>query len=307
MNTLTDHLGEYLALRRALGYKLERVELLLGQFIVFLADTDTPNTFTIGDAIRWATEPGGSGWWHRQRLSAVRGFASYLHALDPSTPVPPTGLLHGTGQRAVPYLYSEQDICALIDAASILRQPFRTMTYQTLIGLLAVTGMRTGEAIRLDVDDVDLPGGVVTIRHSKFDKSRHVPLHPTVTEALGGYLRQRDTCPVTPSSPAVFLSPAGTRLIACNVGSTFRILVTQAGLRPRAGRCRPRPHDLRHGFAVATLLDAYRSEADVPATMAVLSTYLGHVDPKATYWYLTAAPELLTLAAQRLEQHGTRP
>jgi len=307
VNGLCGHLGDYLTMRRALGYKLERVELLLGQFIAHLAAAGVVDRFTINDAVEWATAPDRSAWWHRQRLSAVRGFASYLHAIDPTVPIPPADLLCGTPQRAVPYLYSDQDIRDLMDAAGRLRQPFRTVTYRTLIGVLAVTGMRVGEAIRLDIDDVDLDGHVVTVHHSKFDKSRHVPIHDTTTAVLRNYLRQRRSCPTPPTCPAVFLSPAGTRLLACNVESTFRILVERAGLAPRAGRCRPRMHDLRHSFAVATLLDAYRCDGDPAVTMSVLATYLGHVDPKATYWYLSAAPELLALAAARLEHHRNRP
>lgn len=304
---IAEQLGDYLAMRRALGYKLERVELLLGQFIAHLASTGTPDTFTIDDAVAWATAPQRSAWWHRQRLSAVRGFAVYLHAFDPGVPVPPADLLPAISQRAVPYLYSDQDIGRLIDATGGLRQPFRQATYRTLIGLLAVTGLRVGEGIRLDVGDVDLDNQVITVRHSKFDKSRHVPIHHTVTAVLCAHLLERRRCPTPPSCSAVFLSPAGTRLLACNVGSTFRILVKQAGLEHRAGRCRPRMHDLRHSFAVATLLNAYRHNSDPVATMNVLSTYLGHVDPKATYWYLSGAPELLALAAERLEQHQARP
>ena len=297
---LTERLGDYLMMRRALGCKLERVELLLGQFIVHLG---TSATFTIDDTIRRATLPGGSAWRHSQRLSAVRGFATYLHAIDPTVPVPPADLIPGAAQRAVPYLYSEQDIRGLIDATDGLRQPFRQITYRTLIGLLAVTGIRVGEAIRLDVADVDLDHDVFTIRHSKFDKSRHVPIHHTVTAVLDAYLHERRRCPMLAACSALFVSPAGTRLLLSNIESTFRILVKHVGLQRRAGRCRPRMHDLRHSFAVATLLDAYRNDGDPVTTMAVLATYLGHVDPNATYWYLSGAPELLAFAADRLEQH----
>ncbi len=298
---LAERLDSYLVLRRGLGFRLERPELLLGQFLDHLAAVGETERFTIDQAIDWAAAPAGSGGWHRQRLSAVRGFARYLHAFDPSQPVPPADVLTGASQRAIPYMYSDQDIQALMAATKTLRYPFRQDTYATLIGLLAVTGMRVGEAIRLDITDIDLTGGVLTVRHSKFDKSRLVPVHDTTRDVLAAHLRARRDCPTPPSSPALFLSPAGTRLIVCNVESTFRILVARAGLRPRVGRCRPRMHDLRHRFAVATLLDAYRHDGDPTATMSVLSTYLGHVDPKATYWYLTAAPELLTLAARRLE------
>jgi integrase len=144
---------------------------------------------------------------------------------------------------------------------------------------------------------------VLTVRNTKFGKTRLVPLHPTVTAALAGYLRLRDRLHPGPSDPAVFISPAGTRLAYCNVHATWRLLVRRAGLRPRSPNCRPRPHDLRHSFAVASLLAAYAAGQDGEARLALLATYLGHVNPAATYWYLSAAPELLALAGQRLDEH----
>src|SRR5262249_52026456 len=172
-----------------------------------------------------------------------------------------------------------------------------------LIGLLAVTGMRVGEAIRLDRADLDLDGGVITVRASKFGKTRLVPLHPTTVRAVHRYLRLRDRMHPPPLRPPVFTSRAGTRLLYCNVHATWKLLAASAGLQPRSAACRPRIHDLRHSFAVASLLDAYAAGQDGQATMALLSTYLGHADPSHTYWYLSAAPELLALAGQRLEDH----
>ena len=259
---LTEHLGDYLMMRRALGYKLERVELLLGQFIVHLAASGTADRFTIDDTIRWATAPGGSAWWHSQRLSAVRGFASYLHAIDPTVAVPPADLIPGAAQRAVPYLYSHQDIRGLIDATDWLRQPFRQITYRTLIGLLAVTGIRVGEAIRLDVNDVDLHHHVFTIRHSKFDKSRHVPIHPTVTAVLDAYLHERRRCPTPPACSALFVSPAGTRLLPSNIESTFRILVKHVGLQRRDTLGRGwRPVPVRYRIQIRALVRHRRRRA----------------------------------------------
>lgn len=217
--------------------------------------------------------------------------------------MPPADLVPWRPCRATPYLYSGADIAALITAAASLRFPLRVTTYQTLIGLLAVTGMRIGEAIRLDGGDLDLVGGVLTVRQSKFGKSRLLPLHPTTTDALRGYLQRRDRLHPQPSTPAVFISPAGTRLAYCNVQATFARLARRAGLQPRSASCRPRIHDLRHSFAVASLLDAYASGQDGQARLTLLATYLGHVDPASTYWYLSAAPELLALAGQRLEDH----
>jgi integrase len=172
-----------------------------------------------------------------------------------------------------------------------------------LIGLLSVTGMRVGEAIRLDRDDVDLDHGVLRVRDTKFGKSREVALHPTTIKALRAYLARRDR-PVPPESTmAVFTSAAGTRLIYCNVHLAFKQIVAHAGLHPRSVNCRPRPHDLRHTFAVNTLLDAYRTSENPASTLPLLSTYMGHVHPGSTYWYLQAAPELLALASDRLERH----
>ena len=302
MSPLRQALAGYLAVRRSLGYKLARPEKLLAQFITYLEDAGAA-TVTTELAVAWATQPGGDANWHAHRLSVVRGFAAYLHTIDPAAEIPPAGLIPARPRRATPYLYSDADVTALIAAAASLRFPLRTATYQTLIGLLAVTGMRVGEAIRLDRPDADLDGGVLTIRQSKFGKSRLVPLHPATTAALAGYLRLRDRLHPDPSAPAVFITPAGTRLMYCNVHATWKLLVASAGLQPRSPSCRPRIHDLRHSFAVRSLLDAYAAGHDGQVRLALLSTYLGHVDPAATYWYLSAAPELLALAGQRLEHH----
>jgi integrase len=307
MSPLRQALADYLAVRRALGYKLAYAEKLLGQFVSYLEDAGA-FTITTADAVAWATLPGGSPWWHAQRLSMARGFATHLHAADPAAEIPPALLIPARTPRATPYLYSEDEVSALMAATSSLRFPLRAATYRTLIGLLAATGMRVGEAIRLDRPDFDSGTGVLTIRNSKFGKSRLVPLHPTTTTTLAGYLRLRDELHPGPSDPAVFISPAGTRLDYCNVHATWRLLVCRAGLRPRSPNCRPRPHDLRHSFAVASLLDAYAAGQDGQARLALLATYLGHVNPAATYWYLSAAPELLALAGQRLDDHlGQQP
>jgi integrase/recombinase XerD len=231
----------------------------------------------------------------------VRGFARHLHAIDPAHQVPSTELLPGRSHRATPYLYADADITALMAAARSLRSPLRAATFETLVGLLAVTGLRIGEALRLDRDDVDLADGILVIRLSKFGKSREVPLHATTVEALAAYAHRRDRLCPHPVVPAFFLSTAGTRLLYCNAHLTWLELVRRAGLRPRSPHRRPRPHDLRHSFAVRTLLDWYRDGLDVRAHMPALSTYLGHVHPGHTYWYLSGAPELLNLVVARLD------
>jgi integrase len=301
MSTLATALAEYLTIRRKLGFKLGREGQLLGDFVAYV-DEQGATTVTTKLAIAWAQRPTGAhrSWWGA-RLTAVRVFAKYLQTIDPASEVPPADILPARSQRATPYLYSSSDIDALMVAARGLTSEHRAVTYATLIGLLAVTGMRVGEAIRLDLDDIDWSEGSLTIRKSKFDKSREVVLHPTTVEALRAYAQRRQQLRPRPRTPSFFVSMAGTRIIYNNVHFTFHELVGQAGIGPRS-RCRPRPHDLRHTFAVNTLLSWYRDGLDVPGRMHLLSTYLGHLDPSETYWYLSASPELLGLAGQRLER-----
>ena len=302
---LRQALEDYLQVRRSLGYKLARPEKLLGQFIGYL---EQAGAVTVTEhALAWAVLPGGDPSWHAYRLAAVRAFAAWLHTADPDAQVPPAQLVPSRKLRATPYLYAGAQITAIIGAASSLRFPLRVATYQTLIGLLAVTGMRVGEAINLDRGDVDLDAGVLTIRQGKHGKSRLIPLHHTTVQALRGYFAQRDRLHPHPRTAAVLISPAGTRLMYCNVHATWKRLVASAGLAPRSASCRPRIHDLRHSFAVRALLDAYNSGQDGQATLALLCTYLGHVDPAATYWYLTASPELMAAAGNRLQAWLERP
>lgn len=304
MSPLRQALEDYLTIRRALGFKLERHGRLLPQFVAYLERVGA-DTITTEHALRWATLPSAAGpvWW-ADRLSVVRGFARYLQTIDPACELPPADLLPARGsRRATPYLYSDRDIAALLVAAGALRPPLRAATMQTLIGLLAVTGMRIGEAIRLDRGDLDLKHARLVVRDSKFGKSRELPLHPTTMRALRAYLRRRDELLPGADTPALLISPTGERLRYSATGRAFRQLVASVGLTPRSARCRPRAHDVRHSFAVRTVLDAYRTGADAQTRLALLCTYLGHADPGATYWYLSAAPELLALAAARLEQH----
>ncbi len=243
-----------------------------------------------------------------QRLSVVRAFARHLHAIDSAHEVPPIGLLPTKSHRAVPYLYSDADIAALMGAARQFRSRLRAVTCETLVGLLAVSGLRIGEALRLDRDDVDLHDGVLGIRDTKFGKSRELPLHPSTVAGLAAYARDRDKLCPSPRDPSFFVSVAGKRVLYCNFHLAWLDLIRRAGLEPRSPRCRPRPHDLRHSFAVRTLLGWYRDGVDVGAQLPLLSTYLGHVHPANTYWYLSAAPELLSLVAARLDAaHGARP
>lgn len=298
MSALGEVAEEYLALRQALGYKLAEATRLLPRLVAHL-DERSITTLTVTAALDWACLPAvdeqTSTVWPR-RLSVARGFARYLQSIDAATEVPPDGLLPLPAHRAVPYLYSADDVASLLEAARSLPTALRAATFETLIGLLAVTGMRIGEAIRLELADVDWPNAVVAVRGSKFGKSRELALHPSTVDALAGYTQH----PGRPRTSALFVSRSGTPLIYTNVCAVFGDLVRRAGLEPRPP-ARPRLHDFRHSFAVRTLRDWYAQGVDVQARLPWLSTYLGHVEPASTYWYLSACPELLALAARRLE------
>jgi integrase/recombinase XerD len=279
MTGLRQALAGYLDLRRGMGFKLDRDAKLLAQFISCLEQAGSV-TVTAADALAWATLPAGaSPGWLAFRMSVARGFAAYLRTLDPATEIIPPGLLPGGSHRAVPYLYSAADISALLAQAERLRTPLRTATIQALIGLLAVTGMRIGEALALDDGDFDAGQGMLIVRHAKFGKRRLLPLHQTTVTALQSYQGLRGQVFPRPCSDALLVSSTGDRLRYVNVSQTFVKLARRAGLAARSGGCRPRPHDLRHSFAVATLPDWYRDGGDVASRLPLLSAYLGHVEP----------------------------
>lgn len=308
MSPLHQAAQDYLALRRAMGFKLYAAGLLLPRFIDFL-EHQQATVITTELAVLWATQPEQvqPAEWTR-RLSIVRGFARHYSGIDPRTEIPPTQLLAYRRHRCSPYLYSDAQIAQLLEAAHHLPSPsgLRACTYATAFALLAVTGMRVGELVALDNDDLDLTRGLLTIRHAKFDKSRCLPLHATTQQALGKYLQQRDSHYPISSTPSFFLSETGTRLTVNTVERTFVKVSRQIGLRAPADSHGPRLHDLRHRFAVQTLLRWYRQGEDVQQHLPELSTYLGHVKVSDTYWYLSAVPELLHLAMQRLESNPER-
>jgi integrase/recombinase XerD len=309
MSDLRQAAEEYLAMRRSLGFKFAFQGYLLLQFVSYLEDRQA-GALTIELAVAWATAPAHAdpAWWG-QRLTVVRGFARHLHAIDGTCEVPPTDLLTAQFRRAVPYLYSESDIADLMRAASALSPPpLRAETYTTLIGLLAVSGMRIGEAITLDRQDIDWAEQLLVVRAGKNGKTRQVPLHPTTMQALAAYASRRDELFPRPSTPRFLLSSRGVPLLYRSACTMFRQIVTDAQIAPDRTPRPPRAHDLRHSFCVRTMLDWYRAGVDVEAVMPRLSTYVGHAKPAATYWYLEAAPELLELAADRLAHtFGERP
>jgi integrase/recombinase XerD len=304
MTALRPLLAEYLETRRALGLKTERTTWLLSSFVSFV-EAHRGARITTEHALAWATQPAGAhpGWW-AQKLSTVRVFARHVHLIDPRHEIPSVDLLPARIPRSTPVLYSPEEIRQLLQATRSMPSPFRGVTHETLFGLLAATGMRVGEAIRLDSRDVDWGQQLLVIRESKFRHSREVVLHATVVRARRRYASERGRVHAPPRSPSFFVSLTGTRLIYTNVHHTF------AALRRRAGitRARARIHDLRHTFAVQTLLRWHREGADVEARMPRLSTYLGHRHPSSTYWYLTAAPELMALVGRKLQRAlGTLP
>jgi integrase/recombinase XerD len=308
MSPMAKAVEEYLALRRALGFELRGSAGMLRSFAHYLEQQRASHVST-ELALRWAKQPTAAQpvWW-AHRLGVVRRFAQYLSASDPRTEIPPIGLLPFRYRRKPPYLYSDAEVRALVSAASRIASPtgLRAATYSTLIGLLAVSGLRISEAIGLDDRDVDLAGGVLTIRRTKFGKSRLVPLHRSTTRALHRYVRLRNRIHRVKACDSFFVGERGQRLTQWTVRWTFNKLSRSTGLRKATDQRGPRLHDFRHRLAVNTLLRWYRRGVDVERQLPVLSTYLGHGHVTDTYWYLTAVPELLRLAAERLEAHGGR-
>jgi integrase len=305
MSALSGHVADYLRMRRALGYKLERAGHLLPQLVGYLQAAGSA-TLTAELAISWARLPVNARPNHwAARLTVARGFARYLQTVEPATEVPPEGVFPARKHRPAPYLWSPQDIGRLLDGARALRPQLRAVTYEALFGLLAVSGMRVGEAVGLDRDDVAFDTGVITIRHAKFDRPRLVPLHATTTAALHAYATDRDELCMTPDSTALFVSRVGTRLNRSDVAKTLRRITTAMGIR--TDTVHPTAHQLRHSFAVRTLVDWHRSGVRIDEHIASLSAYLGHVSPADTYWYLSASPQLMALTAERLDaRYGAR-
>lgn len=310
MTSLGKAADDYLAVRRALGFKLRDHAGLLRNFAQFLKGENAAH-ITTDLALRWATQPVAvePAYWAR-RLGIARRFAQFVSASDPLTEVPPAGLLPYRYRRKPPYLYQDAEIERLLQAAARIGSAtgLRAATYSTLIGLLAVTGLRISEAIALDDEDVDLTEGVLRIRRTKFGKSRFVPMHPSTTRALRRYLRARDRIHPRRSCSALFVGERGRRLTHWTVRRTFNELCRETGLRRPTDHRGPRLHDLRHRLAIKTLITWYRRGLDVERHLPALATYLGHGHINDTYWYVTAVPELLRRAAQRLDRRaGGRP
>lgn len=309
MNTLREALHEYLAVRRALGFKMHDPGLRLPEFVSFL-ELRRATHITIALALEWAQQPASIQPPERaRRLNFVRGFARYRSATDPLTEIPPPGLLPHRARRASPYLYTQQEVEDLLSAALELppATALQPWTYYCLFGLLSVSGMRISEALDLKVNDVDLDTAVLTIRGTKFGKSRLVPIHASTGAVLAEYLERRERFLGGRSATYLFVSSRGNRLDGGQVHRTFYALSRRTGLREPGASHGPRLHDFRHRFAVQTLLHWYQAGQDAERRLPVLSTYLGHVHVADTYWYLSAWPELMAQAMVRLERRWGNP
>ena len=296
-------LVDYLALRRRLGHKLADAERVLGRFVVYL-DFVGADTVTLATALEFILDADldPSSTNPSRRLQAVRGFARYLVGIDPATQVPPKGIVSYRPSRRQPYLFTGSEIATLMAAAAgSARTAQRAVMLRTLIGLLAVTGMRVGEALRLTDADIATDMAVITIRGTKFNKSRLVPVTADTIDALAACKAVRDETLPSRRYPNVFVSGAGTPVAYSHFCLTFRRAIDTVGIGDPAPVLRPRIHDLRHSFAVRTLIGWHRAGADVAAMLPRLSTYLGHREPRYTYRYLTGTPELLAHAATLLE------
>lgn len=305
MTGLAEAVEQYLAMRRSLGFQLRHATRELPRFAAFLEQEGSEHV-TTRLALRWAMEdPASSSVTRSDRLAMVRRFAQWRSATDPRTEVPPRGLVPRRYQRPTPYIYSDAQVKSIVSQARHLSSPLgiRGLTCATLFGLLAVSGMRIGEAVALNDDDVDLGAGVLTIRQGKNGKSRLVPIQSTTKAALAEYAERLVALLPKTKPPFFFVSERGQRMSAWCAGDNFVRVLRSIGLREprddgRRGRG-PRMHDLRHRFAVTTLIRWYRAGVDVEREIPKLATFLGHTHVDEVYWYLQAIPELLVAATDR--------
>jgi integrase/recombinase XerD len=307
MTTLRRAVLEYVRMRRDLGFKLQEAGKGLLDFVRFM-ERRRASYITQSLALAWAQQPSHTQPAHwAQRLAFVRGFAQYRSATDPRTQIPAKGLLPFRPKRARPYLYSDAEIRGLLSAA--LKMPYhqergklRPWIYHCLLGLLSVSGLRVSEARNLEVQDVDLKTALLTIRGTKFGKTRLVPLHHSTCQVLAEYIRRRNRhWRQRPVSPHLFVSSSGHRLDGADIRRMFYALSRQIGLRGPCDSHGPRLHDLRHRFATRTLVRWYRSNQDPERKLPLLSAYLGHAHVADTQWYLNGSPELMREAMHRLE------
>ena len=307
MTPLSVHLEHYISVRRSFGFDLSTSERVLRRFTEFAAAEGT-NHITADLFLRWKNHFGSAcnNTWS-QRLGMVRFFAGWLQGIDPRTEVPPHGLVSCKRSRSRPFIYSADQIAEILKEAARLPSSYglRGWTYSTLFGLIAVTGLRINEAIKLDEEDVDLSEAVLFVKHGKNGKSRLVPISECCAERLRAYRAERNR--ILGTSPAQFFRlDTGLRPTDCTTRYTFAKVCQNIGLRKQEAFYKhgrgPRIHDLRHTFAVRTIIEWYKEGLNPDREMFNLSTYLGHAKAEHTYWYIEAVPELLQLACQRAER-----
>jgi integrase/recombinase XerD len=305
MSTLRKHANEYINLRRKLGYKLYKSEIFLNSYITFL-ENENISFITVKSAINWAkkTKDSSSYYWH-SRLSVIRKFSYYVNAIDKRNEIPPLRLLSCRYQRSKPYIYNDNEILKLLNASLLLKsdQGIRSQIYYAIFGLLAVTGLRISELTSLVINDVDFIQGHLIVRKTKKRNARIIPVHKSTLQILSRYLCFRYKIKAQNKSFNFFISEEGTNITNFTVRSTFIKLSRKIGFRKSTDSFGPRLHDFRHTFAVNTIIQWYKENADVDAKIPILSTYLGHVKPSDTYWYLSFVPELVALTGKRFEKY----
>jgi integrase/recombinase XerD len=303
--SMTKYVKEYLAMRRAFGFQLSREGEQLKRFARYADRFERGKPLTVDMALRWAQsystgrQPGAA-----RQMMILRSFATYLKMHEPLTEIPPRQIFRSTHGRPIPHIYSDQEIRELCDAATSLRScgVLRARSFQTYVSLLACTGMRPPEPLRLTREDVDLQSHIITVRRTKFAKSRIVVLHPTAAEALEEYSQFRDRCLPRPQSPAFFLCDDGRAFSFRLASWAFSKLRRQLGWAGRPGGRPPRLYDLRHTFVCRRLLAWHQDGVDVHVGLPSLSTYLGHIKVSDTYWYMTAIPDLMNTISDRFER-----
>lgn len=304
MSTLNmmDQVERYLALRRAMGFDLSIAGKQLMQFARFTQSSDA-GSLTLDVAVAWANSARNPTLLTRaRRIELIRPFAKYLRQVDPATEVPERSLFGRAHRRLTPHIFTTAEIEQLLAAAARLPPAggLRPIAYQTLFGLIAAAGLRLGEAVRLELDDVDLVAGTLTVRRTKFHKSRQMTLHRTTVEHLLRYLEQRRLC--VSASNRLFVGNRGTALNVDMVEYVFQKLRAKLGWRPRGQHRAVRIYDLRHTFITRRLADWQANGNNIDQATLALSTYVGHAKVTDTYWYLTAIPELMQAASLRFEQ-----
>lgn len=306
---LQDRVDAYLALRRALGYQLHAHTAVLADYATFAVTHGVVSVTPQSTAAWVASTPGLFATVISRRVGMLRGFADYLRAFDPGCQPPPAGLFGQPAQRRAPHIFTSTQIGALLEATATIGSPLWAAGARTLIGLLAATGLRPGEAWRLNDTDFDAGAGLLLIRCSKWGRTRQIPVHPSTITALGDYQARRDQLrPHGLHCPALVLDGTGQRLHTAGPSTTFRRLLAAAAISAPAGQRAPRMHDLRHTFAVATLTDWHRAGLPVQPRLGALSAYLGHVNPAHTYWYFQAVPDLMTVLGQHTDDvAGSHP